>query len=65
MTTRFGPTRFCPRCQGEQPVEQPPCPDGHLDCPEWICLSCDHVFVGGWLAVDAAPAAGERLARTA
>jgi hypothetical protein len=34
-------------------VEQPPCLDGHADCPEWVCTDCGAAFVTGWLAADA------------
>ena len=45
-------TSYCITCRDERPVEQPPCPDGHADCPEWICLDCDTVMVLGWLDAD-------------
>jgi hypothetical protein len=44
---------FCPACRDLRPVEQPPCLDNHVDCPEWICLDCDTVIVVGWAATDA------------
>jgi hypothetical protein len=44
---------YCPTCRDQRPVEQPPCVDGHADCPEWICLDCDTVIVAGWSVVDA------------
>jgi hypothetical protein len=43
----------CPTCREPRPVEQPPCLDGHADCPEWICLHCDTVIVVGWAIADA------------
>jgi hypothetical protein len=46
-------TRWCPACRDERPVEQPPCPDHHAECPEWSCVECGLVFVVGWLDVDA------------
>ena len=49
-------TRFCPDCRDERPVEQPPCLDGHADCPEWVCIECGATFVSGWLELDAPPA---------
>jgi DNA-directed RNA polymerase subunit RPC12/RpoP len=30
----------CAECGGEQPFAQPPCPDGHEQCPEWACTDC-------------------------
>ncbi|HEX3907305.1 MAG TPA: hypothetical protein VHW92_05195 [Mycobacteriales bacterium] len=46
-------TIYCPTCRDQRPVEQPPCVDGHVDCPEWICLDCDTVIVAGWSVTDA------------
>jgi hypothetical protein len=54
----------CPTCRGPRPVEQPPCLDGHADCPEWICLDCDTVIVVGW-AVNDAPRTSNRLVHAA
>jgi hypothetical protein len=51
-------TKHCPTCDREQVVEQPPCVDDHEDCPEWICVACETVIFGGWLAVDAGSARG-------
>jgi hypothetical protein len=48
-------TRYCPGCRAQRVVEQPPCADGHLDCPEWACVECGTAIVGGWLAADVAP----------
>jgi hypothetical protein len=45
-------TRFCPGCRDERVVEQPPCADGHLDCPEWACVECGTAIVVGWLEID-------------
>jgi hypothetical protein len=33
-------------------VEQPPCLDGHDDCPEWVCTECGTAIVFGWLTPD-------------
>ncbi|HET6910880.1 MAG TPA: hypothetical protein VFH54_16235 [Mycobacteriales bacterium] len=44
--------RYCPGCRGERPVEQPPCPDGHAECPEWYCTECGTAIVYGWLTDD-------------
>jgi hypothetical protein len=49
-------TRFCPGCRDERIVEQPPCADGHEDCPEWVCSLCGAAFVLGWLQAEAVPA---------
>jgi hypothetical protein len=49
--------RPCPDCRTERLFEQPPCPDGHADCPEWVCTVCGCALVDGWLAVDAPGAA--------
>jgi hypothetical protein len=57
-------TLHCPTCRGPRPVEQPPCLDGHADCPEWICLDCDTVIVVGW-AVNDAPRTSNRLVHAA
>lgn len=46
-------TRFCAQCRAERIFEQPPCPDGHADCPEWSCTDCGAAYVTGWLEVDA------------
>ncbi|HEU5033647.1 MAG TPA: hypothetical protein VFT62_02705 [Mycobacteriales bacterium] len=47
-------TRHCFLCGDERVVEQPPCLDGHEDCPEWVCVECGTAIVAGWLPVDAA-----------
>jgi hypothetical protein len=57
-------TLHCPTCRGLRPVEQPPCLDGHTDCPEWICLDCETVIVVGWAIADA-PRAGDLLVHAA
>jgi len=54
-------TRYCPGCRAERVVEQPPCPDGHLECPEWACVECGTAIVYGWLTADVVnPAAAAR-----
>ena len=55
MTGIAGPatTRHCPTCAEEQLFEQPPCADGHADCPEWVCLRCGFALLVGVL--DEAP----------
>jgi hypothetical protein len=45
-------TRYCPGCRAERVVEQPPCLDGHEDCPEWACTECGLAIVFGWLDLD-------------
>jgi len=45
-------TRHCPGCRAERVVEQPPCEDGHVDCPEWVCTECGTAIVFGWLTED-------------
>jgi hypothetical protein len=45
-------TRHCPGCRAERVVEQPPCMDGHDDCPEWVCTECGTAIVFGWLTAD-------------
>jgi hypothetical protein len=57
-------TRYCPTCRDERPVETPPCPDGHVDCPEWVCVDCGSGFVAGWLADDR-PQRSDRLTSAA
>ncbi|HVA60441.1 MAG TPA: hypothetical protein VNG13_07875 [Mycobacteriales bacterium] len=47
--------RYCPACRDEREFEQPPCLDGHSDCPEWSCVECGHAVFVGWFA-DQAPA---------
>jgi hypothetical protein len=46
-------TRYCPGCRDERVVEQPPCLDGHEECPEWACTECGLAIVFGWLDDDA------------
>jgi len=46
-------TRYCPGCRADRVVEQPPCLDGHDECPEWACTECGLAIVFGWLRADA------------
>ncbi len=45
-------TRYCPGCRAERVVEQPPCLDGHEECPERACTECGLAIVFGWLDAD-------------
>ena len=45
-------TKYCPGCRADRVVEQPPCLDGHVDCPEWVCVECGTAIVFGWLTDD-------------
>jgi transposase-like protein len=45
-------TKYCPGCRADRVVEQPPCLDGHEDCPEWVCTECGTAIVFGWLTAD-------------
>ena len=45
-------TKYCPGCRAERVVEQPPCLDGHLDCPEWVCVECGTAIVFGWITEE-------------
>lgn len=45
--------KYCPACRARRVVEQPPCVDGHADCPEWACVDCGTAIVVGWLEADA------------
>jgi len=58
-------TRYCPGCRAERAVEQPPCLDGHEDCPERACVECGLAIVFGWLEADAALAGTQAPRRTA
>jgi hypothetical protein len=59
-------SRYCPVCREEREFEQPPCPDGHVDCPEWACVACGHAVFAGWFADVAPPRpAGRRTATAA
>jgi hypothetical protein len=33
-------TEHCAGCDAERTFEQPPCPDGHDECPEFLCTAC-------------------------
>jgi hypothetical protein len=35
----------CAVCGGPQPLDVPPCADGHDDCPDRLCASCGWAFV--------------------
>jgi hypothetical protein len=41
--------KHCPICDKEQVVEQPPCADGHDDCPEWLCVECGAALLAGFV----------------
>jgi hypothetical protein len=45
-------TKYCPGCRADRVVEQPPCLDGHADCPERMCTECGTAIVFGWLTAD-------------
>jgi hypothetical protein len=45
--------KYCPACRAVRLVEQPPCVDGHADCPEWACIECGAAIVVGWFDADA------------
>jgi hypothetical protein len=53
-------TRYCPGCRADRVVEQPPCLDGHADCPEW---ECGTAIVFGWLTDDLINPPSTRSAR--
>ncbi len=46
-------TTHCATCGEERVVEQPPCQDGHDECPEWVCVDCGAAFLHGGLGLDA------------
>jgi hypothetical protein len=48
--------RYCPECRDERVFEQPPCEDGHDDCPDWICVDCGTGLVIARFAADRPPA---------
>ena len=52
---------YCPECREERTFETPPCPDGHAECPERVCVVCGFAVLVGWLAVDAARAAARAV----
>jgi hypothetical protein len=35
----------CAVCGHVTQFEQPPCPDGHPDCPEWTCVRCGEALL--------------------
>lgn len=38
----------CPICARQQPVEVPPCIDGHgAECPERVCTVCGTALLAG------------------
>lgn len=41
--------QYCPSCAAIVACEQPPCPDGHDECPEWICTLCGTALLAGVL----------------
>jgi hypothetical protein len=45
-------TTLCPGCRAQRAVEQPPCADGHLECPDWACVDCGTALVTGWFEGD-------------
>jgi hypothetical protein len=38
---------YCPTCREEREFEQPPCVDGHDDCPERACVVCGYALFAG------------------
>lgn len=55
------PERYCPSCVAVVVFEQPPCLDGHEECPDLACTLCGTVLFAGVAsslgARDASPAA--------
>ncbi|MGH3097099.1 MAG: hypothetical protein ACRDMV_14020 [Streptosporangiales bacterium] len=48
--------RYCPSCAAVVAFEQPPCPDGHDECPELACTLCGTaVFAGVAVPLDPTP----------
>lgn len=47
-------TTYCPDCRAERAIVQPPCADGHFECPEWACIECGAAIFVGWLSIDVA-----------
>lgn len=41
------PERFCPSCATVVAFEQPPCPDGHDECPDQACTLCGTALFTG------------------
>jgi hypothetical protein len=58
-------TRYCSGCRADRVVEQPPCADGHLDCPEWACVECGTAIVVGWLEADVPATTGHARSHAA
>jgi hypothetical protein len=40
-----GEELYCETCGTVAPFEQPPCPDEHDNCPEWVCTRCGEVIL--------------------
>lgn len=41
-----GDVQYCPSCESPQPVEVPPCADGHGEtCPDRACTACGCALV--------------------
>ena len=38
-------TDHCAGCDAERVFEQPPRPDDHDECPEWLCMHCGSVLL--------------------
>jgi hypothetical protein len=51
---------YCAVCGDEMLFEQPPCADGHDDCPEWVCVACGTAIFGGVAPAASDPAAASR-----
>ena len=39
----------CVGCRDEREFEQPPCVDGHDDCPELACIECGLAVTLPWI----------------
>ncbi|HEX6498446.1 MAG TPA: hypothetical protein VF054_05370 [Micromonosporaceae bacterium] len=37
----------CATCATITLFEQPPCLDGHDECPEWVCVRCGEALLVG------------------
>ena len=46
------PERYCPSCATVVAFEQPPCPDGHEECPDLACTLCGTVLTVGAVRPD-------------
>lgn len=52
---------YCDTCEGVQPFEMPPCPDGHgVDCPELLCTGCGTAVLIATFAFQATRLADRR-----